>query len=104
VESKLSISKEDFEEALLIVHPSVMNEAYIEVPKVRWSDIAGSENVKQKLWEAVDLPLQVSFLYQTFSLPQPFNALALEDLGHKLFLLNRPGILGSKTLVVRLSL
>jgi SpoVK/Ycf46/Vps4 family AAA+-type ATPase len=56
---QLHVSKEDFEHGLLLVHPSVMNEAYIEVPKVRWSDIAGSENVKAKLWEAVDLPLKV---------------------------------------------
>jgi SpoVK/Ycf46/Vps4 family AAA+-type ATPase len=50
-----------------------MNEAYIEVPKVRWSDIAGSENVKKKLWEAVDLPLQVSALALTSSLPRLFG-------------------------------
>jgi hypothetical protein len=45
-----------------------MNEAYIEVPKVRWSDIAGSENVKAKLWEAVDLPLKVSTFCQDHGL------------------------------------
>ncbi|KAF2424900.1 AAA-domain-containing protein [Tothia fuscella] len=52
------ITKDDFERALLLVHPSIMNEAYIEVPKVYWSDIAGSEEMKEKLWEAVNLPFE----------------------------------------------
>jgi hypothetical protein len=45
-----------------------MNEAYIEVPKVHWSDIAGSNEMKEKLWEAVNLPLEVRspLLYEAF--------------------------------------
>ena len=49
---------EDFHAALRHVHPSLMNEIYIEVPKVNWSDIAGSDAVKHKIWEAVELPLK----------------------------------------------
>lgn len=48
----------DFQTALRYVHPSLMNELYIEVPKVHWSDIAGSAAVKSKIWEAVELPLK----------------------------------------------
>lgn len=31
----------------------------LEVPKVRWSDIGGQEDIKQRLKEAVEWPLQV---------------------------------------------
>lgn len=31
----------------------------LEVPKVRWSDIGGQQDIKQKLKESVEWPLQV---------------------------------------------
>ncbi|KAF2398525.1 AAA-domain-containing protein [Trichodelitschia bisporula] len=54
----IQLTGPDFDHALLHVHPSVMNEAYIEIPKVYWRDIAGSTDVKTKLWETVELPLK----------------------------------------------
>lgn len=39
------------------IRPSAMREVFIETPTVRWSDIGGQEEVKQKLRECVEWPL-----------------------------------------------
>jgi AAA family ATPase len=58
----LSLSHGDFARALPSVKPSAMRSLVIDVPRVSWNDIGGQEDVKQKLREAVDWPLQVSRL------------------------------------------
>ncbi|MBI2233328.1 MAG: AAA family ATPase [Candidatus Aenigmarchaeota archaeon] len=55
---KLIVNKEDFEYALKMVEPSAMREVLIEVPKVKWDDIGGLENIKQELKEVVEWPLK----------------------------------------------
>ncbi|WVF67432.1 hypothetical protein IAT40_002188 [Kwoniella sp. CBS 6097] len=39
------------------IRPSAMREVFVETPAVRWSDIGGQEEVKQKLKECVEWPL-----------------------------------------------
>ena len=55
---KLMVTEEDFKEALKMVTPSAMREFYIEIPKVKWEDIGGLEEVKQELRETVEWPLK----------------------------------------------
>lgn len=55
---KLYVNMNDFNSALLFVQPSAMREVLIEVPKVKWSDVGGLEEVKQSLKEAVEWPLE----------------------------------------------
>ncbi|QDS75764.1 hypothetical protein FKW77_008675 [Venturia effusa] len=62
------IIREDFEQALRTVHPSTMAELYIEVPEVRWSEIAGSTEVKNILQRAVELPLKRPDLVKSLNL------------------------------------
>ncbi|KAK8169623.1 AAA family ATPase [Phyllosticta citrichinensis] len=50
------VKLEDFEAALLQVRPTAMNEVFLETPKVRWSDIGGSDSVKQALREVTEWP------------------------------------------------
>ena len=50
--------------ALNDIRPSAMREIVIDVPKVYWNDIGGYDNVKQKIKEAVELPLKVYQAYQ----------------------------------------
>jgi transitional endoplasmic reticulum ATPase len=55
---KLKVKKEDFDYALKIVQPSAMREVLIEIPKIKWEEVGGLEEVKQSLKEAVDWPLK----------------------------------------------
>jgi transitional endoplasmic reticulum ATPase len=55
---RLMISNDDFFEALKFVRPSAMREVLIEVPKTRWEDIGGLNQVKQELKEVVEWPLK----------------------------------------------
>ncbi|MEM5814680.1 MAG: CDC48 family AAA ATPase [Candidatus Aenigmatarchaeota archaeon] len=55
---KLLVTKEDFDYALRMVQPSAMREVLVEVPKVKWDDVGGLEEVKGSLKEAVEWPLK----------------------------------------------
>jgi transitional endoplasmic reticulum ATPase len=57
---KLIVKKSDFESALHMVEPSAMREVMVEIPKVKWSDVGGLENVKETLKEMVEWPLEHS--------------------------------------------
>jgi len=65
---RVELLPEDFTHALDHVHPSIMSEAYIEVPKVRWSDIGGSEEVKRKLDEVLGFPIRHTDAMSAFQL------------------------------------
>ncbi|MFW3145860.1 MAG: CDC48 family AAA ATPase [Thermoplasmatota archaeon] len=53
----LEVRMEDMLEALKEIEPSSMREVLIEVPKVKWEQIGGLAEVKQKLRETVEWPL-----------------------------------------------
>ena len=53
------LTLEDIDRALLSVRPTAMREVFLEVPKVRWTDIGGQEHVKQSLREAIEWGLKV---------------------------------------------
>ncbi|MBU3958150.1 MAG: AAA family ATPase [Nanoarchaeota archaeon] len=55
---KMEVILADFNNAFLFVQPSAMREIMIEIPKVKWDDIGGMEEVKQSLKEAVEWPLK----------------------------------------------
>ncbi|KAH9607922.1 hypothetical protein KSS87_023358 [Heliosperma pusillum] len=55
-EHQLKITFEDFERARMKIRPSAMREVVLEVPKVKWKDIGGQEEVKAQLMEAVEWP------------------------------------------------
>ena len=54
----LSVSRDDFLEALKRVQPSAMREIMIQAPNVRWDDIGGLDEAREKLREGVELPLK----------------------------------------------
>ncbi len=54
----LSVTREDFIEALKRVQPSAMREVMVQAPTVRWSDIGGLDDAQEKLKEGVELPLK----------------------------------------------
>ncbi len=52
------MTREDFEYAMRMVQPSAMREVLVEIPKVKWADVGGLEEVKSSLKEAVEWPLK----------------------------------------------
>ncbi|TPG15653.1 CDC48 family AAA ATPase [Sphingomonas oligophenolica] len=54
----LSVTREDFIEALKRVQPSAMREVMVQAPQVRWSDIGGLDKAQERLKEGVELPLK----------------------------------------------
>lgn len=72
---KLKITKEDFMEALKVVHPSAMREVLVEIPNITWDDIGGHEDVKQELKEAVEWPLKHAEAFQRLGIRPPRGVL-----------------------------
>jgi len=72
---KMKVTKADFENALKIVEPSGMREVLIEIPKVKWDDIGGLEDVKQALKEVVEWPLKYSENFQRMGIQPPKGVL-----------------------------
>jgi len=54
----LSVTREDFQEALKRVQPSAMREVMVQKPTVRWDDVGGLDEAREKLREGVELPLK----------------------------------------------
>jgi len=86
---KLVVKKEDFENALRMVEPSAMREVLVEIPKVKWDDIGGLDNVKQALKEMVEWPIKH---------PESFKRIGIEP-PKGILLYGPPGC--GKTLLVK---
>ncbi|KAK0286988.1 AAA+-type ATPase [Friedmanniomyces endolithicus] len=65
-ERSMSPTLEDFSLALDNVRPTALREVFLEKPKVHWSDIGGSEAIKQRFDEAIGLPLQHADLFAKY--------------------------------------
>jgi len=72
---KLIVMKEDFENALRIVEPSAMREVLVEIPRVKWEDIGGLEEVKQALIEMVEWPLKYNDSFERLGIKPPRGVL-----------------------------
>ncbi|KJE97795.1 ATPase [Capsaspora owczarzaki ATCC 30864] len=66
-----AVTVSDMRYALGQVRPSAMREVAVEIPKVRWSDIGGMHDVKQRLVEAVQWPLQHPEMFARLNLSPP---------------------------------
>jgi transitional endoplasmic reticulum ATPase len=55
---KLKVTKDDFDYAMKMVQPSGMREVLMEIPKVKWTDVGGLEDVKEALKESVIWPIK----------------------------------------------
>ena len=56
--AKLEVKMDDFLSALQTIEPSAMREVFVEVSNVRWEDVGGLAEIKARLVEAVEWPLQ----------------------------------------------
>ncbi|CDK24937.1 unnamed protein product [Kuraishia capsulata CBS 1993] len=65
------VQMSDFEESLKTIKPSVMKDIFLELPKVKWSDIGGQEVIKRKLQEMVALPLIATDTFSRLGIKAP---------------------------------
>lgn len=65
----------DLDAALLEVRPSAMREIFLEMPKVYWEDIAGQHELKRKLTEVVQLPLEAADTFARLGISSPKGVL-----------------------------
>ncbi len=86
---EIEVTKEDFDVALKEVMPSGIREVFVEVPNVKWEQIGGLDDLKQRLIEAVEWPL---------SNPQIFNRMGIRP-PKGILLYGPPGC--GKTLLAR---
>lgn len=72
---KLIVTKEDFDHAMKMVEPSAMREVLIEVPKVKWEDIGGLEEVKRSMKEVIEWPLKYPDSFKRLGIKPPTGVL-----------------------------
>ncbi len=69
--AKLDVRMDDFIAALREVEPSAIREVFVEIPDVGWQDVGGLSEVKERLREAVEWPLQYSQLFKEAGIKPP---------------------------------
>ncbi len=62
--NKMTVTSEDFSNALREMTPSALREVFIESPNIHWSDIGGLDDAKQELKEAVEWPMKYPMLFK----------------------------------------
>jgi transitional endoplasmic reticulum ATPase len=55
---RLRVTERDFIDALREMEPSSLREVLVDIPKVRWEDVGGLEDVKRQLREVVEMPIE----------------------------------------------
>jgi transitional endoplasmic reticulum ATPase len=65
------VLKEDFDYGFRVVRPSAMREVIVQVPNIKWTDIGGLEDVKQKLKESVEWPIKYANNFKKLGIRPP---------------------------------
>ncbi len=68
---ELEVNMESFYEALKEVEPSAIREVFVEVPEVKWEEVGGLDDIKQKLKESVEWPLKYPQLFEKANTKPP---------------------------------
>lgn len=71
----LVVGPADVEAALAEITPLAMREIFLEMPKVYWSDIGGQHELKRKLMEVVQLPLEAAATFERLGVAAPRGVL-----------------------------
>lgn len=69
------VEMRDVDAALAEIRPSAMREIFLEMPKVYWHEIAGQQELKRKLIEVVQLPLEAAPAFARLGVSAPKGVL-----------------------------
>ncbi|MCX5867745.1 MAG: CDC48 family AAA ATPase [Proteobacteria bacterium] len=69
--AQLEVHMDDFLDALRDVEPSAIREVFVEIPNVRWEEVGGLKEVKERLVEAVEWPLKYGPLFKQAGIRPP---------------------------------
>ena len=72
---RLEVTKDHFDQALRHAKPASLREEMVEIPNVKWDDVGGLEDVKRKLIEMIQLPLESPEIFEEFGLSAPKGVL-----------------------------
>lgn len=71
----VTVTMEDFMEALLHITPALKREGFPTVPDVTWQDIGGLEDIKRELREKILEPIKFAKLHEELGLSRPNGVL-----------------------------
>ncbi|KAH3669165.1 hypothetical protein WICMUC_005004 [Wickerhamomyces mucosus] len=74
-QDNLKVTINELEQSLPDIRPSAMREIFLEMPKVYWSDIGGQDELKTKLKEMVQLPLEAAETFKKLGVSSPKGVL-----------------------------
>ena len=69
--SELEVTQNDFNEALLEIHPSALREVFVEIPNVCWEDVGGLSAEKSEIQQSIELPLKHPKFFAHMGAKQP---------------------------------
>lgn len=73
--SKIRVTMADFIDALRDVEPSALREVLVEIPKIKWVDVGGLDDVKQEIRESIELPLKSPGKFNKMGIKPPRGVL-----------------------------
>lgn len=68
---KMEVKMSDFRLAIKEVEPSALREIYLEVPEVKWEQVGGLAEVKERLKESIEWPLTRPEMFEHFGIKPP---------------------------------
>ena len=74
--ANLEVSMKHFMNALLETEPSATREVFVEIPEVTWNDVAGLDEIKTELINAVEWPLKHAEIFERYDI-QPMRGILL---------------------------
>ena len=68
---KMEVRMSDFQEAVREIEPSALREIYVQVPEITWEEVGGLQDVKERLKESVEWPLNMPEKFEHFGITPP---------------------------------